>query len=254
MSGTDHNSEIIKRSELKRLWGKPIGEILCALFGVTAKQIEHALSTQEEKGGRVGELLLAAKQISSTQLAEAIAVQMDLPFLTSINVEEIPDELLNEVPIGFAKQNRILPLGYSSSGNLRLVCVDALDMATQDELRLLLGREIDLEIAAPEVITAAINRAYDRAIRRAESAVAELEEVESTDLRGDLEEEIVDLLDIEGDDEAPIIRLVNSLMSQAVKDRASDIHIEPFERELVVRFRVDGILSEIIKPPKRFQN
>jgi general secretion pathway protein E len=61
-------------------------------------------------------------------------------------------------------------------------------------------------------------------------------------------------LDIEGDDEAPIIRLVNSLMSQAVKDRASDIHVEPFERELVVRFRIDGILYEIIKPPKRFQN
>jgi general secretion pathway protein E len=65
---------------------------------------------------------------------------------------------------------------------------------------------------------------------------------------------VVDLLDLEGDDEAPIIRLVNSLMSQSVKDRASDIHIEPFEREISVRFRVDGVLREIIKPPKRFQS
>ena len=79
-------------------------------------------------------------------------------------------------------------------------------------------------------------------------------EEEEEGLKGDLEEEIVDLLDVEDGDEAPIIRLVNSLMSRAVKDRASDIHSEPFEKDLVVRFRVDGILYEIIRPPKRFQN
>jgi general secretion pathway protein E len=90
-------------------------------------------------------------------------------------------------------------------------------------------------------------------MRQAETAVAELEG-EDGNLKGALEDEVVDLLDMESDDEAPIIRLVNSLLSQAVKDGASDIHIEPYERELVVRFRVDGILYEIIRPPKRFQN
>lgn len=238
----------------KILWGKPLGEILRLLFGVSAEHIEQVLISQEEKGGRIGELLVAAKHISSTQLAQAIAVQMDLPFLEKIDVENIPDDMLRMIPITFAKQNRVLPMGYGESGNLKLACFDALDMATHDELRLLFGREIDLYVSAPEVITAAINKAYDRAIRQAETAVAELEGAESTDLKGALEEEVVDLLDVEGDDEAPIIRLINSLMSQAVKDRASDIHIEPFERDLLVRFRIDGILYEIIKPPKRFQN
>jgi general secretion pathway protein E len=254
MQGEEQTEEKALRGDAKKLWGKPLGEILRVMFGVSPEHIEQVLQAQGEKGGRIGELLVVAKRITSAQLAKAIAVQMDLPYLESINVDEIPDEILRQVPISFSKQNRVLTLGFSSSGNLLLACFDALDMATHDELRLLFGRELDLQVAAPEVITSAINRAYDRAIRQAESAVAELEETDSTDLKGDLEEEIVDLLDVEGDDEAPIIRLVNSLMSQAVKDRASDIHIEPFERDLMVRFRIDGILYEIIKPPKRFQN
>jgi general secretion pathway protein E len=238
----------------KALWGKPMGEILRVMFGVSPQHIQQVLDSQEEKGGRIGELLVAAKHITSAQLAQAIAAQMDLPFRETINVDDIPDDMLRMIPITFAKQNRVLPLGYNASGNVSLACFDALDMATHDELRLLFGKELDLFISSPEVITGAINKAYDRAIRQAETAVAELEEAESTDLKGDLEEEVVDLLDVEGDDEAPIIRLINSLMSQAVKDRASDIHIEPFERDLLVRFRIDGILYEIIKPPKRFQN
>ena len=238
----------------KLLWGKSIGFILQTLFGVTSQQIDQVLATQEEKGGKTGELLVAAKRITSAQLAQAIAFQLDLPFRDAVNVDEALDDMLRVIPIGFAKQNKVLPLGHASNGNVILVCADPLDMATHDELRMLFSRELDVQVASPEVVTGAINRAYDRAIRQAETAVAELEETESTDLKGGLEDEIVDLLDVEGDDEAPIIRLVNSLMSQAVKDRASDIHVEPFERELVVRFRVDGILYEIIKPPKRFQN
>ena len=116
----------------------------------------------------------------------------------------------------------------------------------------LLGVEVDISLATSEIVIGTINKAYDRVSQLAESAVADPEDEESE--YAPLEEEVVDLLDMEGDDEAPIIRLVNSLMSQAVKDRASDIHIEPFERDIVVRFRIDGVLYEIIKPPKRFQN
>jgi general secretion pathway protein E len=126
-------------------------------------------------------------------------------------------------------------------------------MATQDSLRTLLRREVDLAVAALETIIAAINVAYDRSTRQAESAVEALEGEEGSEI-GDVEEDVVDLLYVDGDDETPIIRLVNSLMSQALKDRASDIHIEPFEHKMSVRFRIDGVLREIIKPPKRFQN
>lgn len=236
------------------LWGKPLGDIVSALFALTQEQLSKALVLQKEKGGRLGEILVSLKFLSNLQLAKALAAQSDLPLIESIDVDQVDPEILRLIPITFAKQNRILPIGMSPQGHIRLACFDASDIETYDELRLLFGKELDLEIAPPELILNSINKAYDRVIRQAETAVAELEESESSDLKGVLEEEVVDLLDIEGDDEAPIIRLVNSLMSQAVKDRASDIHVEPFERELLVRFRIDGLLYEVIKPPKRFQN
>lgn len=236
------------------LWGKPIGEVASSLFGLTQDQLGHALDVQKEKGGRLGEVLVSLKLMSNAQLAKALAAQSDLPYVEKIEVDQIDPEILRLIPITFAKQNRILPVGVSENGHIRLTCFDPAAIEIFDELRLLFGKELDLEIAPPDLIVNSINKAYDRVIRQAETAVAELEDAESGDLKGVLEDEVVDLLDIEGDDEAPIIRLVNSLMSQAVKDRASDIHVEPFERELVVRFRIDGILYEIIKPPKRFQN
>lgn len=235
------------------LWGKPLGEVVTALFGLTPDQLAKILATQQEKGGRFGEVLVSLKFITNAQLAKALAAQSDLPCIEKIEPDQIDPEILRLIPITFAKQNRILPVGMTPEGHIKLACFDPYDIETHDELRLLFGKELDLEIAAPDLIVNAINKAYDRVIRQAETAVAELEEADSAGA-GILEDEVVDLLDIEGDDEAPIIRLVNSLMSQAVKDRASDIHVEPFERELVVRFRIDGILYEIIKPPKRFQN
>lgn len=243
-----------ERMEKRNFFGAPLGEVLKALFNVPKENVEQALQTQSKSGGKLGEILVASKYVTTIQLAQAFAAQMDLPFRTEVNVDTINDELLRQLPISFAKQNRVLPIGAMPNGSVILVCYDPLDYETHDELRLLFGSEIELEIAPPDVISSAINKAYDKFIRQAESAVADLEDIESTSLKGDLEDEVVDLLDIEGDDEAPIIRLVNSLMSQAVKDRASDIHIEPFERDMVVRFRVDGLLYEIIKPPKRFQN
>src|SRR6185295_3116394 len=97
----------------------------------------------------------------------------------------------------------------------------------------------------------AINSVYDRSINEAEQVVDEMEAENLDSVEHDLEE-TADLLDT--GDEAPIIRLVNSLLFRAAKERASDIHIEPMERDLIVRFRIDGVLHEVIKPPKRYQN
>lgn len=243
-----------ERMKKHEFFGAPLGEVLQVLFNVPKEHIDQALLAQKKSGDKLGEILTAAKHVTSAQLAQAFAAQMDLPYRTEVNVDEISDEFLRQLPIGFAKQNKILPIAQTPSGAIRLICNDPLDFETHDELRLLFNAEVELEIAPSEVVLAAINRAYDRVIRQAESAVADLEDIATESIKGDLEDEVVDLLDIEGDDEAPIIRLVNSLLSQAVKDRASDIHIEPFERDMSVRFRIDGVLYEIIKPPKRFQN
>ena len=232
--------------------GAPFGRIAQALYRVSEDQIHEALQIQEEKGGRIGEVFVGMKLLDESQVLQVLSAQLDIPFLADVDAEAIPDELINFLPITFAKNRNVVPYGFSDNGMVRIACADPLDTQTHDDMRMLLGVEVELSLATKEVVISAINKAYDRVSQLAESAVASLKDEEAE--FAPLEEEVVDLLDMEGDDEAPIIRLVNSLMSQAVKDRASDIHIEPFERDIVVRFRVDGVLYEIIKPPKRFQN
>ncbi|MBN2359187.1 MAG: type II secretion system ATPase GspE [Deltaproteobacteria bacterium] len=231
--------------------GRPLGEILVASCGLSVSKLGELLDLQAEKGGdRIGELLVAAKATTISDVNLALSVQLQLPLATAIEPTAIPDALVRAVPIAFAKASKVLPL-REEDGRVLVACADPLDYAALDDVRRLLGKEVDLCIADGETIVHAINRAYDRATGHAEAAVAELEEESLEAVAQDLEEP-ADLLDAV-DDEAPIIRLVNSLLSQAVKERASDIHIEPFERELLVRFRIDGVLYEIIKPPKRFQ-
>lgn len=239
------------RADLAHLAGRPIGEILVEGFGLSIDELGHALDTQAEKGGRIGEVLVASKKLKSEDLIAALAVQFSIPSVTSIFSDRVADNLVRAVPIHFAKTARVLPL-LDSDDHVVVACGDPLNYAVLDDLRMLLKKELDLLIADTDVILHAINQAYDRATGHAEAAVADLEDEDSLEAAAQELEEPQDLLD-SNDDEAPIIRLVNSLLSQAVKERASDIHIEPFEREMMVRFRIDGVLYKIIKPPKRFQ-
>jgi general secretion pathway protein E len=119
-----------------------------------------------------------------------------------------------------------------------------------DDLRVLLQRPIRLVLVPHDTLRDAINKSYDKAARSASAVMEEIKEETEDGLSGDLQLE-ADILD--DPNQAPIIRFVNTLLTQAIKDRASDIHIEPFEKELVVRFRIDGVLYEIVKPPPRLQ-
>jgi len=179
----------------------------------------------------------------------ALASACGLPFADSIAAEDLDAALLEQLPMQFAKRNVILPIRLTDDG-LVVAIADPHAIGPLDDLRVLYGHPICPTVLPAHAITEAINRAYDRASGSAADLMGDLDE-ERLDLIATELEEPRDLL--EADDEAPIIRLVNSLLFQAVKDRASDIHIEPFERALTVRFRVDGILYDVISPPKRFQ-
>jgi len=254
-SSRSSSSSLLRAPVRKPHVGQPIGEICVAMFGLTAAQLGEALDAQLQdkgRGRRLGEILVEKKWITAADVSQALALQLDLPFLTELHPDNVPDEILRAVPIAFARQQSLLPLGKGDDGVVLVVTADPLDTSAQDELRLLLGAELDIAVAPRDVVVAAINNAYDRVRAQADAAVAELDEGQPASEIS--EEEVPDLLDAAEDDEAPIIRLVNSLFSQAVKERSSDIHIEPFETSMLVRFRVDGVLKEIVKPPKRFQN
>lgn len=235
------------------LRGKPLDVIALELFALDPDLMREAVNEARERQLPVGEILVEKRRLTGIQVAQLLAAHLGLGFIDTIDVDSIPDELLNAIPISFAKHNRIMPIAVSPQGRVMVACSNPISLSCEEELRLAFNKDIEIVVTSFEAVLTAINSAYDRSMRQAETAVAELEGEEG-DLKGVLEDEVVDLLDLESDDEAPIIRLVNSLMSQAVKDGASDIHIEPYERELLVRFRVDGVLYEIIRPPKRFQN
>lgn len=242
--------EKAKLARVRPLLGRPIGEILKAMAGLTEEKLEEALAVQAEKGGRLGEVLVGIKAVSEEEVAKALAAQLDMVYLPKISADSVSPDLVKLVPINFAKQARILPLSLEAE-TVVLAVADPLDTTVLDHSRLLLQRNVSPQIALASTIVDAINSVYDRAINEAEQLVGEMEASDLDTLAHELEEP-TDLL--EADDEAPIIRLVNSLLFRAAKERASDIHIEPMERELIVRFRVDGVLQEVIKPPKRYQN
>ncbi len=226
-----------------------LGEILLRTTRLSAEQLERARQRQVESGERLSEILIAEGLLGPDEVRGALAEQLGLPIRSELDPEDVDEELVERLPIAFAKQHRLLPIGRSESGEIRIAVADPLDTAPLDDLRLLFdGAELALELASEGLILATINHVYDRGPN-----AADLLAEEATDdldaLATSISQEPQDLL--EATDDAPMIRLVNSMLQHAVKERASDIHIEPFEKELRVRFRIDDVLYEPMKPLPR---
>ncbi|WP_373046413.1 type II secretion system ATPase GspE [Vulgatibacter sp.] len=232
------------------LCGRPIGEILRHTAGLSEAKIAEALAKQDESGSRLGEVLVGMKAVTEEQVLQALALQLDLPFLEKIDDNKVDTELVQRIPINFAKQYKMMPL-WRADGEIVVAVADPVDTTALDQARLTLQARVSPVVATQQVVIDAIHTVFERLAHDADAMGSQLDEEENETLAQEVEE-APDLID-SGDDEAPIIRLVNWLMKRAVKERASDIHIEPFEKELLVRFRVDGVLKEVIKPPKRFQ-
>ncbi len=226
-----------------------LGALLIKLGMIDEFKLQEALGIQESEGStrRLGEILVDLKAISESQLLEILAKQLGLPFVKAINDREIPEELIKKLPTRFARKFGVLPIGYRGEAVV-VVTGDPLNTSIIDDVRMMLERPVMIAASPMSVITEAINRSYDRA----STADQAMEDISSNVIDDTALNEPVDLLDTE--DEAPIIRLVNSLLFRAVKDRASDIHVEPYEKEVAVRFRIDGNLYDVMKIPKRLQN
>jgi len=231
------------------LCGRPLGEILVHLGMVTPERVEEALQHQREKGGRLGEVLVSLKAATEEQVLQGLAAQLDLRFQREIRSDQVDLELVRKIPINFARQAKVLPLAKEGEV-VPVVMHDPLETVTLDHVHSLLASPVEPRLATEALINDAINAAYDRALHEG-TQMESADEGEDESLGSDIEEQ-VDLIDMQGD-EAPIIKLVNWMLKRAVKEKASDIHIEPYERDVVVRFRRDGVLHEITRRPKRFQ-
>src|SRR5882757_10371740 len=229
---------------------KNFESILLDRSWVSEQDLERA--RQRKKPGQdLADVLVDMGALEPQRLARAIAQEYWLPFQAHVDEHAIDSALLGKVPINYAKKNRVLPLNGDGQ-SVTVAIADPSNYEPLDDLRMLFGLPVHPVVVPLEILNDAINRSYDHATTTtAQDLMIDLEENRLDVVANELAQEPLDLLD--SDDAAPIIKLVNGLLSQAVKDRASDIHVEPFERELLVRFRVDGMLYDVISPPKRFQ-
>jgi general secretion pathway protein E len=180
---------------------------------------------------------------------EELAARLGLSFQAELHDADIDATWLSRLPLTFAKTNLLLPL-REEDGCLLVAMGNPVNLLALDELQGMATMPVTGVAVPPEEVLAAINRLYARHSGSAQEVVAELEAEELSTVASQFNRP-QDLLDLT--DEAPVIRLLNSILFQAVKERSSDIHIEPFERELDVRFRIDGILYKMLSPPKIVQ-
>ncbi|GAB4512619.1 MAG: hypothetical protein Tsb0020_30680 [Haliangiales bacterium] len=215
-----------------------LGEILMRDEHLRAEQLERALARQRDEGGLLGEILVRLEAIDEDALMRALALQHDMRAINSLPAaDDIDADLIDKLPINFAKTHRVLPIGRNQSGRVEVLMADPLAVDVLDDIAVLLECPVEGILCAGGRIVEHINKVYGRLRQGAELA----DRQDSEDEYGDAEE-LVDILDLT--DEAPIIRWVNSLLFHAVKERASDIHVEPGEKEVMVRYRVDGVLRE----------
>jgi general secretion pathway protein E len=226
-----------------------LGDVLVEQGWISPEALEEGLEAQAENGERLGQVLVQQKKITEQELLNALALQLDLEVMESIDDKELRFDLVEQLPIQYLKKHEIFPF-QSEDGTLRIAVNDPLDLEVLDDLRILYGQnEIRPVLVPAREILSAINRTYGQANDTAEQIMQDLDEEEGSQHLFTELEVGEDLLDETSD--APIIKLVNHIFSQAVKSQASDIHIEPFQQHLQVRFRLDGVLHNVLSPPRR---
>lgn len=227
---------------------KELASVLTELK-IRPEQIAAGMEASKASGKPLLECLIEAQVISPEQVAHIHARMFNLAYVEIITEQMADPNLLGKIPLAFLRRNQVIPVIID--GKTTLVVADPYNFSLIDELTLLLGERLQIQVSTAKTIIEGINRFYP--LEGAKQMIAELEEKkegeESVDF-GAIEE--TDILGQAG--EAPIIKLVNHVLYQAVKRGASDIHIEPFEKEMSIRYRIDGVMYPTITPPKRIQS
>jgi general secretion pathway protein E len=229
----------------------PLGRILLEERGLSEAALEEALEVQKRKGGRIGEILLSRKAITESDLLEALGIQFGMETVSSLPAPSLPPPgFADKVPIHFLKEHRMVPVP-APGGGTRIAVHDPLLFQPLDDLRRAIGCEGAPAVLAPLAsILSAINAAYDTGRGAVEQVIQDMQDEDGDAILSQIRQ-AGDLLD--DTSSAPIIKLVNLMLSQAVRDKASDIHIEPYRDRLKIRYRVDGILYDMLSPPKHAQ-
>ena len=230
---------------------KRIGQILVDRGIATEAQVKEALKQAKVQGGALGQMLVQLGYAAEDDVVQALAQQAGMEVIDLESVDTIPSEVLDKVSPSLAKIYRIVPVSLDGE-TLTVAMADPLNVNALDDLRLMLSMDVVGAVSSESAVEAAIDKFY---ADRRESVEEILEEMEKTTTAFNLEyAESSRSYDLESLQEmamsAPVIKLLNLILLQAIKDQSSDIHFEPFEDEFKVRYRVDGVLYEMIPPPR----
>jgi general secretion pathway protein E len=237
-----------------------LAHILKHRFDVSDEALSEADHILSEKGGRLGEILVERQVITEIQMLEALGMRYEIPFWPELPMENIGTDFSKKVSIQFLKRHFTVPMTIPSPtgkaadpGTTEVVNIIAVNdpsnfNAVDDLVNVLQLDDYKLVLSTKQAILAAINLSFDLSQDSAEQLVQNMEE--DSDIISEIEV-TADLLEDTSD--APIIKLVNHILSQSIKARASDVHIEPYQDSFKVRYRVDGILYDLLTPPKWIQ-
>src|ERR1041385_6639408 len=238
-----------------------IGELLLKEKRITPEQLQEALNYQRQNGGKLGYNLIKLGYVKDEEITALLSKQYGVPSI-ALTQFEIDPAVLKLVPAETAQKYQIVPLSRSGA-TLTIAMTDPTNVFAMDDLKFMTGYNVEPVVASATAVVAAIQKYYGKAAAAAASAgstaaptalEAASKALESIELQDDNVEVIEEVEEISADDlalqgeEAPVIKLVNVILLSAIQKGASDIHIEPYEKELRVRYRVDGILYPIMQP------
>ncbi|MFG0258668.1 MAG: GspE/PulE family protein [Phycisphaerales bacterium JB043] len=230
------------------LKNRKLGRCLTKMGKVTREQVHEALAIQKERKKPIGQLLIELEYVTERDVKEALAGQAGMRFV-ELDEVELDDEVLAAIPAETVQAYQCIPIEYSKSTRKLTVALKSPDnFRAVDDLRLLMGFKVDACVADEQKIDAVISKHYSKSesVTDVISDLADDDKFQSLAGRGD-SIDLDEVMEASGDNK--VIKLLNLVLLQAIRDKASDIHFEPFEEEFKIRYRIDGVLYEMVPPP-----
>ena len=233
-----------------------IGELLTKAKLLTNEQLEKALEEQKQSGGRIGEHLIRLGFVTEEDILDCLSQQYGVP---SINLQhfEIDESIIRLIPADVARKYQFIPVSKTGA-TLTVAMSDPTNVFAMDDITFITGYRVEPVVASEEALRESIDKYYGTThaieLKKVMDDLSTVEETALEVLEDDEEEDLAISDDEAAADEAPVVRLVNLILTDALKRGASDIHIEPYEKSYRVRFRIDGILYEIMNPPMKLRD
>jgi type IV pilus assembly protein PilB len=220
-----------------------LGQVLIRMGMASEEQVAHALEIQTRTGEKMGRILVKQGTLGEEELARAIGAQWGYPYV-ALSAAQVDPEAVRLVPQHLASRHKVMAFGHSGD-KLLVALVDPLNLLALDDVRLITGLDIEPRITTEDELLRAFNRHYQdvESLLEPEPGASEATDDAVEEVSLDRLRQMVD--------EAPVIRFVNILLDQAIREGASDVHIEPYRQGIHVRYRIDGVLHDVMSPPKK---